>query len=345
MTDLIEGRLRRALHESESTLLPAPDLAAVTAARGRIVVRRRRAGALAGSVAAVVVIAAGAGLLSRHHDRADLDPARPTTTATTTSESVAPGAWARSLPQGAAPDRAYLAGTILHRADGSAIDLADRGYDDAGMVGETVTGVVVLGEKERPEFHSSYLLVTPSGDVQVLGDGSYAGAREAVVSPDGRYLARDTAVVDLTDMSVVAQIPADAEILIDWTADGIRYWTGDRRLLWRPGSAPKRAPAADRVRGELTRSPDGRWVVTRRLQLRDLRTGERTWLAGARRSSPAPWAGGGLAAAWDDDNHVLLTIGSFVVRCTASSGQCERVTDLLPLASNEAAQLSSTRVR
>lgn len=329
---MLEEWLRRGLHDGESDLPPRPDLAVSTTEVGRRTVRRRRGYAAAG--VATVVIAVVAAWASVAVAPRVVEETLPGPAPATPQGSVAPGEWVRSLPRGAAPRRTYLVGTVLHRPDG---DVRLDGYDDAGMVGDTVAGTVVLGEKvDRGPvaLASEYLLVAWSGEITVIADGTFTGAQEAVVSPDGRYFAHDRVVVDMSDLSVVEQIPVEAEVLIDWTGAGIRFWAGSRQMLWQPGTTPRRAEERDP--SEFTRSPDGTRTITRRLQLRP----PGVWLAGGPLSQPAPV--GAHATTWEDDRNVLLTVASYVVRCDVQTGDCERATGLLPLAGNEFAQLSPT---
>ena len=374
--DVLEERLRQALRDGETSLTADPGLAVVTAARGRNVLRRRRittAGVI-GAVAAVV--AAGALVVPRH---APTGP--PVTGDDDTPASVRPGRWVTSLTAGEPPRTAYVAGTTVH-VSGHVVRL--DGYAEVAPVGQSVVGTVLLGRRTGGSV--AYLAVGSDGGVRVLATGPAGGVRGAAVSPDGRYLAHGGDVMDLTTLTDVARLPQAAAAVSGWIPSGVVYLDeGQHEWLWAPGGQPQAldrpvwfpgptsagiglsgaCPQVMLVDGPddvsesarrcaagdvLTVSPDGRWLVTKRLLVVAAGDGSSRWLAGGPLTSPNASSEG---TAWEDDTHLLVSVPTAgtaavdgvetVVRCDVVTGACERATGPLRTSGSHTVALTPLR--
>ena len=207
---------------------------------GRRAVRRRHRQGLAGSAAALALVAGLAAVTVRDGSSdPEPAPAPPTVTQTPSAEpdSVAPDAWASSLPLGSPPEVPYLAGTAVILPDGTRVETGGTG---AGVIGLSVAGLVLLVETETEQpysFSSRYVLVTDTGELRDLPD-STVGAQEAVISPDGTRFTGGQDIIDIRDLSVVGQVPEEADILYTWTSSGMVYGAGDHAYLWPKGQDP-----------------------------------------------------------------------------------------------------------
>jgi hypothetical protein len=376
--DVLEERLRQALRDGETSVMASADLAVVTAARGRGVLRRRRliaAASLAGAVA--VVLAVGAVLLPQRSPSGE----PPATGSDDAPGSVQGDRWVMSLPTGASPRTAYVAGTTVY-LPGHVVRL--RQYVDVTPIGEAVAGTVVLGR--QTEVSSEYLLIGSDGHSRAIAAGTANGATGAAVSPDGRYLAHGRDIMNVSTLSEVAHLPHDAVEVTGWTSAGVAYLDKDQReWLWEPGGQPWRldhlvwfpGPTSVGVRlsGEcprvvlvhsrddltesanrcaaadiLTVSPDGRWLLTKDLQVIDARDGSTRWLAHGPLAGPTATSEGTV---WEDDTHLLASVpvagtSSYpgveaLVRCEVSTGVCERATGQIETPGSHSVELSAVR--
>ena len=219
-------------------------------ALGRRAVRRRRRQAVTGTAAGLALVVGLVAATARDGGSGP-EPAPAITTPTTTPTepaTVAPGAWANSLPLGAPPEVPYLAGTAVIQPDGTRVETGGTGV---GVIGLSVAGLVLLVEDEVDEqgqpysWSSRYVLVTNDGELRDLPVSTLVadGAQEAVVSPDGTRFTGGAEVLDVRDLSVVGQVPEAADILIAWTSSGILYGAGRRSYFWSPGGQPREVTA------------------------------------------------------------------------------------------------------
>jgi hypothetical protein len=161
------------------------------------------------------------------------------------------------VDRGPEPEVAFLAGTKLTLANGRSVDLRaiawPRGLQttDAGLVGQTVAGLVVLveGSNDRGHpFDSRYVLVEDDGDIvdMPVSTRTAGAAQGALVSPDGRHFTNGGPVIDKATGAIVAEMPEPAAYLHAWTPMGIIYSPehGSARenpyFLWAIGSEPIR---------------------------------------------------------------------------------------------------------
>jgi hypothetical protein len=366
-TDL-ERRLREALH-GQSAVDPLPEHVLVDSlSEGRTSLRGRRRRAAVGSVAALAAVAALA-LAVVQRDEDAPQPAvpspsptpSPTPTPTTEPETAAPAAWADSLPLGPGPGVPFVAGSVVVQPDGSRVETGGNG--GVGVIGLTVRGLVLLVavETENPySYTASYAVVTDAGDVEELPASTLTrdSAQEALVSPDGRYFTNGGPILDMTDLSVVGEVPEAATIMLAWTPVGIVYSSGDYgkrattyHLLRSDGSvvdldgdpgvypngtdiglhgcravrlsASGATPVSDCIQGVRSISPSGRWALTADLRLVDVETGDSRYLAGAP-VKPLPFAYDKVH--WDGDESLLLPVFGRLVRCGTVTGECTRAT-------------------
>lgn len=217
---------------------------------------------------------------------------------------VHPVAWAASLPTGDPPEVPYVVGTTLHLPDGERVRVEG---EDVSVVGATERGTMLLVE------WLGHVWVTPDGTTTVQPEVPWAGVQDEVVSPDGRWFARGDAVVDLADGTVVATIPARAQVLTGWTAAGIELWGDGRRWIWQPGDRPRRLRVSDR--------PPFR--VTRELRVVDRQGRDRGYLAGG----PLLVGGPPTSSYWTSSREVLVALPEAVVRCDIRTFSCERALD------------------
>lgn len=270
---------------------------------------------------------------------------------------IAPGAWAASLPPGGPPPVPYLAGTQVVLPDGSRVA---SGGATARVVGMTTAGLVVLVASLTPEGNPSssrFVLVTGAGVVRELPVPTVAvgGALEAVVSPDGRFLAASHDILDMADLGTVGHLPRNARYLLSWTPAGILYaapdgdyflWSqgaGSRPLAAFPGSfasgtdigikhcsivrltrSGRTSPLSACIEGVRWVSPTGRWALTRDLRLVEVASGR------SRTLTPAPvdpLPGAYVQVWWEGDRSLLVPIGTHLVRCVTATARCERAAD------------------
>lgn len=345
-----ETLLREQFRAHEPLVTPPADLATRVVVEGDLAVKRRRARfglcAAAGAVAVVVGVSVAATLSSSPGG----DPApgvstspsgdssgsdRPTTSSLT--------AWGDGLPRGRAPEIAYLAETTIY-LPGAAVTPLETA--DAEIIGQTVAGLIVFVEDNNAAG-----VLTGSRFVRVHDDGttfamqtptSVAGAaREALVSPDGRYFTNGHQVVDKSTGAVVAEVPDEAQIMVSWTSVGVLYTArGQQFYLWRPGQEPTavrgfpgdytagtdvglrrggdgctevvridRAGEVSRVGAEclpdlLSVSPDGSRAVTTDLRAVEVETGETTSLS----ETPLDHLHGFLDVHWLGDDEFLVSV-------------------------------------
>jgi hypothetical protein len=318
-------------------------------------------------VALAVVAGIGSAALDRGGDGARAAPPGSTSTANPGNgpeTSVAPIAWARGLRLGAAPEVPFLAGTTVVQPDGVRVPIPGTGV---GVIGLTVAGLVLLVESEvdQPDqpysMSSRYVLVTSSGEVQDLPVSTLVadGAQEAVISPDGLRLTGGGDVLDVRDLSVVGEVPEQADILYAWTSTGILFGADHRSYLWTedgetrqlagfPGIFPNGTDVGMRAQdgndacgdvlhmsgsGAVTAlssgciprlwavSPSGRWALTYDLRLVDVRTGRSRFLAGGPAGPPLD---AGDKVRWDGERSLLFPVGTQLVRCHTATATCER---------------------
>jgi len=313
---------------------------------------RRRRGIAA--VAAVLVLALAALALSLETHRGSQSSERPGT--------IAADAWAASLPLGRPAAVPYLAGTDAVLPGGSRV--AVGGAVDQ-VVGLASAGLVVRVGTVTPEGYPSgsrYVLVTGGGEVRDLPIRTRTadGGLEALVSPDGRYLAAGHDVLDLADLARVDHLPRAAAYLLWWTPAGILYAADDGRyFLWSaehgprplgafPGSfkngtdigikhcsvvkltrAGRTTPLSTCIHGVRSVSPSGRWALTRDLHLVEVASGR------SRALTPAPLdplPGAYEKVWWDGESSLVLPIGPRLVRCATATARCERASDPEPRA-------------
>jgi hypothetical protein len=375
--------LRHRLHAQEPAVSTSSDLAPRLIATGSANLRRRRRKAVGLSALVTAAVVAGSSLLASRLANPEGPPAAGRTPGQNQpsgegAEAISAGAWADQLPRGAEPDVAFLAGTILHLANGAAVDLEG----DAGLIGQTVAGVVVLveGTDERGHFVSRYVLVEDDGDVVDMPVSSLRGgsAQDELVSPDGRYFTSGGPVIDKATGDIVDEMPKEAIVLEYWTPSGITYLArGGAYYLWQLGGTPQRLDGfpggypngtdiglrrqqggcTDVVRidptGRVTGvgqeclpqlfavSPDGARGLTTTLEVVDTATGTTTRIA------EQPISGidriGGTY--WEDEDTVLIPIPGtrtdtgLLVRCDLQNFTCERATDSFPVDPGEPVQL------
>jgi len=329
---------------------------------GHRALRRRREG-LVGAVAALALVAGLAAATVRgESDTPEPAPSPPTVTPSPTASeapaTVRAGTWANALPLGAPPDVPYLAGTDVILPDGTRVETGGTG---AGVIGLTVPGLVLLVESETEHpfsFTSRYAVVTYASEVRDLPASTLTqdSAQEALVSPDGRYFTNGGGILDMTDLSVVGDVPDAATIMLAWTPAGILYGDygkpGATYHLLRddgsivdldrdPGSYPNGTdvgyhgcrvvrlsaagvtPMSDCISGLRSVSPSGRWALTDDLRLVDVGTGESRYLAGAP-VDPEPYAYDKVW--WDGDDSLLVPVFAQLVRCDTATLTCERAT-------------------
>lgn len=332
--ELLEDRLRQALRDGETALTAAPDLAEVSVARGRARVRRRNRLAVAAAAGGVAVVL-GVGALVVPHGSSDDEP--PAHRGDGTTGAVPAATWVGTLSEGDPPGVAYVGGTTVHLRE-HVLPFGDEGYVEVDPVGQTVVGTVVLGT--RPDGSADAVLIAPDTTTQVVATTPTGGVRGAAVSPDGRFLAADGRVLDLST-SATSRLPRDAVAVTGWIPSGVTYvdrhrrehvwlpgdqpWSLDR-LVWFPGhtgagialsgrcplvvtvdgpgdvrESPRRCAAKD----VLTVSPDGRWLVTKQLGVVDVADGSTRWLAGGPLAEPAAMSDG---STWSDDAHLVVAV-------------------------------------
>jgi hypothetical protein len=339
--DKLEVRLRHELTANETNLPPSPDLAQRTSTLGRRAIRRTRI-AMAATSIAVAGVAVG-GVVTAGHWLPTVDQTGPTGTPHTPTSSPieSPDRWPMSLPLGAPPEIPYLIHDTLY-LPGKDVDL---GGDGAGIVGHSVAGTVVLVDTDAANgapFSSRYVLVSDDGQVADLPISTRTPAQEALISPDGQFLAAHRSVYSLPDLTVTTPLPADAEMLVSWTPAGIVYGTHSHGYyLWDPadqGPSLKldgypgfysngsdyglrneqgcsamvqispQATVTTRYKtcqGDrlITVSPTGEWAVTNHLRLINTHTGANRPLS---HTAVAPRLVGSESR-WIGDDEVLLT--------------------------------------
>jgi hypothetical protein len=223
----------------------------------------------------------------------------------------------------------------------------------------SVAGPVLLvgTETQSPySFTSRYVVVRAGGEVEDLPASTVTAGRaeEALVSPDGTQFASGAGILDLTDLSPVAQLPDEVKILVAWTPVGIVYFVdGGHYVLWPVGGAPialrsnpgvfatGSAVAVDQC-GTITRleadgtlspvsphcllgswsvSPTGTWVLGADWHLVEVATGRDRNLT----DRDVVNADRAAKVWWNGDDSVLFPAGDWLVRCRTGTATCERV--------------------
>jgi hypothetical protein len=328
---------------------------------GRASVRRRRRQAAAIAAATLAVVLALTVAVVQQDDTGPRPAPAPPAPSTSAEPTTTAGIWAPSLPRGAPAEVPYLVGTTVVQPDGSRVVVPGT---EASFVGLSVAGAVLLVGTEVQDpyaFSTRYVLVGPTGDVQDLPISTLVadGAQGAVVSPDGRELTGGGAILDLTDLSVVGEVPEEADLLVAWTPVGIVYAVhGGQYFLWPVDGTPiplaadpgvfadgsdiamdscsslvrlaadgTTSPVSPHCPGRLWAvSPSGRWAITPDLELVDVSSGEARRLAD-RSIVPVHrydrvW--------WNGDDSVLFPAGDWLVRCDIEAVACEQVAGPLP---------------
>jgi hypothetical protein len=323
---------------------------------GRASVRRRRRQAAAIAAATIALVVALTVAAVRQDDTGRPEPASPAPSTSAEPPTTTAGIWAPSLPRGARAEVPYLVGTTVVQPDGSRVEVPGT---EASLVGLSVAGAVLLvgTEVQQPySFSTRYVLVRPSGEVQDLPVSTLVadGAQGAVVSPDGREFTGGGAILDLTDLSIVGEVPEEADLLVAWTPVGIVYFVhGGQYVLWPVDGAPiplaadpgvfghgsdvamdacsnvvrlaadgTTSPVSPHCLGSLWAvSPSGRWAITPDLELVDVSTGAARSLADrsivAVHRYDRVW--------WNGDDSVLFPAGDWLVRCEIETAACEQV--------------------
>jgi len=347
LNDEFEARLRADLLANELDVTPGSNLAPSAIAAGRRSLNRRRLAAGAGGVLAVTtLVLVGVALRDGSPDsRTPVPPGASHKPPTSSEATGSPMDWASSLPLGEAPEVPYLVGVDLHLPSGQVIDLDGSG---AGIVGASNVGTVLLVETEDSNgtpFSSRYVVVSDDGVVTELPISTRTPVQEAAISPDEELMAAHTSVTKLQDLSAVAAMPEDAELLVAWTNSGIVYHAHrDGYFLWQPGGQEPPIkldghpgvflngtdiglrgrhgcsqvvqlqpdgtinPRYEICEGQRlhTVSPAGNWAITLDLELVDVRTGTVAPLDHANVGRIHV----GADTRWLSENEVLLTITS-----------------------------------
>ncbi|HEX5088539.1 MAG TPA: hypothetical protein VFV89_12085 [Nocardioides sp.] len=250
-----ETRLREALQMSEiaqPTLRDDQIAALLSSGHAR---RRRRTNVISLiAVGCAIAVSAGSFSVWRHvGDPSSSPPAAgqtsehssgPSTDQTTDPTAVQEPSeseyeWAEALAKGTSTPLVYLAGTTLVTPTGS-VSLPGTG---AGLVGQTVNGIVVLLESDHTgsggAFTSKYVIVAPNGHIADLPATKNYTLQNEAISPDRTQIAYGDSVRDARTMELIAPVPAKAVNIISWTPYGIIYSTMESDLyLWDPGSSP-----------------------------------------------------------------------------------------------------------
>lgn len=251
----LEESLSEALRASARATPISEDFVRHTVRLGRRYRIRRRYGVTGLTAAGVVALLVGTPMIRSLVQQDDDRPAAaipPSSETSSHSSTTSLFDWASSLPQGAPPRLAYMAGTRLITTEQS----VSLGATDAALVGALSAGYLVRMEFEELNPYSfSSALAEVSVDGSVVELPAQAGdVQDEVTSPDGSLYAYGHQVFRSSDNTVVANVPEGATVLEDWTDAGIIYSDSDgSENVWRPGSGTV-SPLTDSVGSQLTHS-------------------------------------------------------------------------------------------
>lgn len=342
------------------------------------------------TAAAVVAITVGiTAVISHSRDASSTHHDPPVTQP---SGELSPLEWAQGLPSGASPTLAYILDGTLHQGNITVPVPGDQA-ELIGATASGWLVFQETDNRQGLPAQTGYGVLTRTGEFQKLPPDPYQGSVQVqALSPDGTTFATGGALIDLRTFQVVGRTPTDAYFAATWTTRGLLYFDSDNKTwLWNQGTAAVRVDASSftdvardapiavtdrqsgcgrvtQIRGDgtlkdlyigcdattpMTVSPDGRFALTKSLDVVDLNSGEAVGALGipAEVAKKSDWFGW-----WESDHSILFSLegqpgsrnilgdatGSrpaVIVRCEVASESCQRAGPELSLDPSTALEL------